>query len=135
MRAGRPKLPLEVDPYPYKITGLLSTDKLPFSHLPVTPIAAMGTDKPPRHVAVALVYSKESHKLLMVSSRAHPGMWICEPFTAIKKTADDSLSSSKSALIPLLIHTHCIVSHSAQRRYRGRRDIRSCSSQRIIRGR
>jgi hypothetical protein len=51
----------------------------------------MGTDKPPRHVAVALVYSKETHKLLMVSSRAHPGMWIREPPTAIKKNADVNL--------------------------------------------
>jgi hypothetical protein len=41
----------------------------------------MGTDKPPRHVAVALVFDKEAHKLLMVSSRAHPGMWIREPLT------------------------------------------------------
>lgn len=36
------------------------------------------SEKPPRHVAVAIVYDAESHKVLMVSSRAHPGMWICE---------------------------------------------------------
>jgi hypothetical protein len=53
--------------------------------------STMGTEKPPRHVAVALVYSKGTHKLLMVSSRAHPGMWIREPHIVNKKNADVNL--------------------------------------------
>lgn len=38
----------------------------------------MGSDKPPRHVAVAIVFDSQAHKLLMVSSRAYPAMWIRE---------------------------------------------------------
>ncbi|WVW83218.1 hypothetical protein I302_105236 [Kwoniella bestiolae CBS 10118] len=30
----------------------------------------------PRHVAVSLVYSPQTRRLLMVTSRAHPGLWI-----------------------------------------------------------
>lgn len=46
-------------------------------------IPAMGANSPPRHVAVALVFDREAHQLLMVSSRAHPGMWIREPSTSV----------------------------------------------------
>lgn len=36
--------------------------------------------KAPRHVAVALVFDRATGRLLMVSSRAHPDLWICAFF-------------------------------------------------------
>ncbi|WWD15823.1 hypothetical protein CI109_100247 [Kwoniella shandongensis] len=32
--------------------------------------------KPPRHVAVAIVFSPNTRKILMITSRAHPHLWI-----------------------------------------------------------
>lgn len=58
----------------------------------------MGGDKPPRHVAVALVYDVESHRLLMVSSRAHPGMWIRELDLLLRQEAVLTKSSLDASL-------------------------------------
>jgi len=38
--------------------------------------------KPARHVAVALIFSSSTHRLLMITSRKHPHLWICEPLQA-----------------------------------------------------
>lgn len=38
----------------------------------------MGKDKPPRHVALAVIFDPESHKILMITSRKHPQLWICK---------------------------------------------------------
>jgi hypothetical protein len=40
----------------------------------------MGKDKPPRHVALAIVYSVSTHRILMVTSRKHAHLWICKRF-------------------------------------------------------
>jgi hypothetical protein len=34
--------------------------------------------KPPRQVAVALIFSPDTHQILMVTSRKHPDLWIRE---------------------------------------------------------
>jgi hypothetical protein len=35
-------------------------------------------DKAARHVAVAIIYDQEASKVLMITSRKHPHLWICE---------------------------------------------------------
>lgn len=41
-------------------------------------LGEMGKDKPPRHVAVAIIYDPSTRQVLMITSRKHPHLWICE---------------------------------------------------------
>jgi diphosphoinositol-polyphosphate diphosphatase len=54
----------------------------------------MGSSKSPRHVAVAIIFSPSTQRILMITSRKHPHLWICEgashlpTFPAAKELAD-----------------------------------------------
>lgn len=43
-----------------------------------TPDRKMGNDKSPRNVAVAIIFDSQTARVLMVTSRKHPNLWICE---------------------------------------------------------
>ena len=49
----------------------------------------MPTNPLPRHVALAVVFAPETHRLLMITSRKHADMWICEALTPTGATNAD----------------------------------------------
>jgi hypothetical protein len=89
----------------------------------------MGTDKPPRHVAVALVFDIEAHKLLMVSSRAHPGMWIREPPT-FDQGNSSQYSRSDFYFTSMITYSHFVTQYPKAESRKARHQVKRQSGSR-----